>query len=201
MNKLWSFGDSWVWGTGINRYEHGFTKHLSDELGLIDYNFGMAGANNTFIVDILSSFVSQISKDDCVLVSFTTPHRDDRANLIPVFLKNIDRTIELLDEVGCYYKLTQAFNPIFGYDYIVEDRDYPNFIEWGKSNNTLLDIITNNWLGDRINFFMNDGETDWKSWRMDRSEIFCEHDGKHPSENGHKVIAKKLLEYMGDYND
>ena len=118
MNKLWSFGDSWVWGTGINRYEHGFTKHLSDELGLIDYNFGMGGVNNTFIVDILSSFVSQISKDDCVLVSFTTPHRCDPNNLIPVFLKNIDKTIELLDEIGCYYKLTQAFNPIFGYDYL-----------------------------------------------------------------------------------
>ena len=201
MNKLWSFGDSWVQGIGINRYEHGFTKHLSDELGLIDYNFGMGSASNKYIVDILSSHVSRISKDDCVLVSFTTPHRDDPANLIPNFLKYIDKTIEFLDEIGCYYKLTQAFNPIFGYDYIVEDRDYPKFIEWGKPNNTLLDIITNNWLGDKINIFMDEGKTNWESWGMEKSEIFCEHDGKHPSENGHKVIAKKLLEYMGDYND
>ena len=48
MNKLWSFGDSWVWGTGVNRYEYGFTKHLSDELGLIDYNFGM-GEHQIFL--------------------------------------------------------------------------------------------------------------------------------------------------------
>ena len=75
MNKLWTFGDSWVFGTGINRYEHGFTKHLSDELGLIDYNFGMGGISNGFIIKILESVVTEISKDDCVLVSFTTPHR------------------------------------------------------------------------------------------------------------------------------
>lgn len=198
MNKLWSFGDSWVWGTGVNRYEYGFTKHLSDELGLIDYNFGMGGASNFFIVNMLKSRLSQISKDDCVLVVFTTPHREEGENLIPQFLQRIEQTIKLLDERGCYYKLTQAFNPIFGYDYIVEDKDYPNFIEWGKTNNTLLDLITNNWLGDKTNFFMCKDKSVWNPRPLG---VFCKFDGKHPSKLSHQIIAKKLLKYMGDYND
>ena len=31
--------------------------------------------------------------------------------------------------------------------------------------------------------------------------VFCKFDGKHPSKLSHQIIAKKLLKYMGDYND
>ena len=84
------------------------------------------------------------------------------------------------------------------YDYIVEDKDYPNFIEWGKTNNTLLDLITNNWLGDKTNFFMCKDKSVWNSLPLG---VFCKFDGKHPSKLSHQIIAKKLLKYMGDYND
>ena len=80
----------------------------------------------------------------------------------------------------------------------IEDKDYPNFIEWGKTNNTLLDLITNNWLGDKTNFFMCKDKSVWNPRPLG---VFCKFDGKHPSKLSHQIIAKKLLKYMGDYND
>jgi len=203
MNKLWTFGDSFPGGVGIDKYVDGFTKQIADTIGLIDYNHSVPGSNNSFLIELLKSLVHKINKNDCVLVVLTTPHREDkRFDHIPIFLQHIEEVVKLLDEKECYYKITQSLNPIFGYDYSVGDRDYPNFIEWKKKNNTLIDIITDNWLGDKTNIFMDEGQVSWSEWNHTNfRDRFCKMDGKHPSELGHKLIANKLLEYLGDFND
>ena len=86
--------------------------------------------------------------------------------------------------------MTQCFNPIFGYDYILEsDIDGSNFIEWGKKNNTLVDIITETWLKEDVdNLWMN------KDKVGKFEDVFVDHN--HPNKYGHPV--EKLLPYLKD---
>ena len=72
--------------------------------------------------------------------------------IFPKYIKDVEEYLK-----GYNYKMTQCFNPIFGYDYKLEsDIDGSNFIEWGKKNNTLVDIITETWLKEDVdNLWMN----------------------------------------------
>ena len=72
--------------------------------------------------------------------------------------------------------------------------DGKNFIEWGKPNNTLIDIITENWCKDNNrNRWMNKDNPVRPDFDFN-NDVF-QIDG-HPSEVGHKMIAEKLLTYM-----
>jgi len=228
MGKLWTFGDSWTYGEGVIR-EHTFSKYLSDELNLECVNNGKSGSTNTMILQSLENHLSEIDKrNDIVLVTLTTPHRDEELLEYPpktkkleeitlkVFPKIIQSIHDLLD--GYNFKITQAFNPIFGYDYILDrDYDFPNFIEWGKPNNTMIDIITDNWCKDnKLNYFYNWYQEVWwenfevlkklptsMNWIMakkmvknDKELSLIFSDEKHPSVSSHQKIAKKLLNYF-----
>ena len=61
MSKLWSFGDSWVHGEGVDRSET-FTKHIADYFKLEDYNMGWNGFNNKGIINLVNISKYNINK-------------------------------------------------------------------------------------------------------------------------------------------
>ena len=204
MANLWAFGDSWVYGDGVNANET-FASYLADDFELSCISFGQSGMSNTDILNKLQRNLPFISKDDFIIICWTSPHRDEYSNSYnrrrlaenkKYFLTLLPQQIRLAETLLSGYNLimTQAFNPIFGYDYIVDDSYTPSsFIEWGKPNNTLVDIITYNWCEDnKNNFFMSKTPLE-----LPHRGYFSS-DNKHPSPIGHRLIADKLSEYTNN---
>lgn len=202
MANLWAFGDSWVFGDGVNSNET-FVSYLADDFKLSCVNLGSSGMSNSGILSTLKRNLPFISKEDFILVCWTSPHRDEYSHSYNkkrlsegknYALTLFPQQIRLVESLLSGYNLimTQAFNPIFGYDYVVDDSYTPtSFIEWGKPNNTLVDIITFNWCEDnRNNYFMS------------KTPIGLQHDGffsqdrKHPSPIGHRLIADEISKYI-----
>jgi hypothetical protein len=84
-------------------------------------------------------------------------------------------------------------------DYRIIDKDDPTIIESGKFCNTLLDIVIDNWLGDKyketyfkekrgmIRYWSNIE----KRWKKNLNS-HC----MHPTQKGHELIAKTLAPYI-----
>ena len=209
MGRFFAFGDSWCRGDGVNT-EHSFPYIISNKL---DYktesfiNLGISGNTNGLIRRQVMNM--KFEKDDFIFIVWTSPHRDEANTLysrdkyfmnediisLEIFPQHIKDVEEYLDGHGYNYVMTHSFNPIFGYDYKLEvDVDGKNFIEWGKPNNTLIDIITENWCKDNNrNRWMNKDNPVRPDFDFN-NDVF-QIDG-HPSEVGHKMIAEKLLTYM-----
>jgi lysophospholipase L1-like esterase len=220
VSRFFAFGDSWTHGTGVD-YEETFPYILANKLGYKEEDFinlGISGASNKIIYDQILHM--RFLKTDFIFITWTSPHRDDIASLydrtnyfvnedmilldnFPKYIREVESKLE-----GHRYKMTQCFNPIFGYDYKLETTPIGlNFIEWGNPNNTLVDIITNNWCEDnKENIWMSNayGQIYKGIPKMDRKlrsrliydkKVFNTGDN-HPSELGHRMIADKLLTYL-----
>jgi hypothetical protein len=192
MPYLWSFGDSWTRGEGVE-HEDTFSFAIGKKLKLDVINCGVSGASNHHIVTNALGFKNNFSKDDLIIINYTTPHRDEN-KIDPLKLRVFPYIVDKLENGLKGYNVisTQAFNPIFGYDYELEFNPNPSsFMEWGKTNNTMVDIITNNWLVDEPNnIFLAE------SGGVSKNRSMFAEDGKHPSVLGHKAIADKLLTYI-----
>ena len=197
MNKLWSFGDSWTYGEGVDTNQT-FTQLIADSLNLEPLNLGIPGSANSSIYNKLIHYCINFKPGDLVLINWTSPHRDEftdrysfrrsdnklnfNIKYYPEFLNNTYNKLK-----GFNFIMTQAFNPIFGYDYSLNTEYHgKNFIEWGKPNNTLVDIISNK---NTNNLFMSD-------FPVEKDFSMFVKDDNHPSAKGHKLIADKLLEYL-----
>lgn len=208
MANLWAFGDSFVYGEDVEPDET-FPHYMALDLDLFCINMGRRGNNNPTIVNDILRKKSYFKKDDFILVSLTTPHRNEQKHLYNVardfanngYITLVDyckqiRTIENCLE-GFNYKITQAFNPVFGYDYKLDPYIEPNnFIEWGKPNNTLVDIISYNWLeNNKHHIFFGNHESKLYNADTFPKKNFMKNN-KHPSKVGHRLIADKLLQYI-----
>ena len=204
MGKFHIFGDSWVRGDGLGS-DKTFSWLIAGKLNFSHHNiinYGLSGNTNKLIRNQILN--TEFKKDDFILVVWTTPHRDEAntlynrdkyfmnedkisLELFPKYIREVEEHLK-----GYNYKMTQCFNPIFGYDYILEsDIDGSNFIEWGKKNNTLVDIITETWLKEDVdNLWMATDEIFFRKVE----DVFVDHN--HPNEYGSKMIAEKLLPYM-----
>ena len=207
MSKLWAFGDSFVYGEDVAINET-FSHYIATDLNLDCINLGRGGNSNTEIVNLVLRQKHYFKKDDFILICLTTPHRNEHTlnyNLARDYANNGYMTLESyclqIKQVedclkGFNYIITQAFNPVFGYDYKLDPYIEPkNFIEWGKPNNTVVDIISLNWLENNQDhlFFGHDSKLyDKESFRQD----YFARNNKHPSKKGHRFIADKLLEYI-----
>jgi len=207
MANLWALGDSFVYGEDVEINET-FSYYIAQDLGLNLINLGRPGASNNFIVQNTCRQSIFYQKDDFILVALTTPHRNehkfsynkmrDFADTGRFTLNSLCKHIKKIEDCleGFNYIITQAFNPVFGYDYKLEPYIEPKkFVEWGKPNNTIIDIISHNWLADNTHhLFMDENETlyrDKGTFRDNFAKNF-----KHPSAKGHRLVADKLLEYI-----
>ena len=207
MANLWAFGDSFVFSEDVE-FDETFPYYIAQDLGLKTINLGRPGSSNTFIVQNTCRNKNSYEKDDFILVALTTPHRNEHvysyneirefANSKLFTLKSICNYVKQIEDAleGFNYIITQAFNPIFGYDYKLDPYIEPkNFIEWGKPNNTIVDIISYNWLKDNTHhLFIDKSETLYESKEKFRDNFAKNF--KHPSAKGHRLIADKLLEYI-----
>jgi len=101
MNKLFTFGCSFTAGNGClideqyrNKYKKNeedltWTEHLSKELGLELFNFGMGEYSNDKILDTLITNFEKIGKDDIVILEMSFHHRFDIPNKNDNFLITI----------------------------------------------------------------------------------------------------------------
>lgn len=224
MANLWAFGDSWTYGQGVPFYLS-YAALISNKLNYKLINLASPGSSNNEIVKQIQLNKRNIQKDDFVIVGWTTPHRDitlEIKNLkvdatwdkhlsrkkkigseltdikVPIkeWINCVNRGTDYLE--GIDYVMTQAFNPVFGYDYIVKSSDIKNpenFIGWGKPNYTMSDMITNNFLAENT-----------KSLWMTKDSIEVRHNpelkpffasvAKHPSVLGHMIIAEYIYNFI-----
>jgi hypothetical protein len=84
-------------------------------------------------------------------------------------------------------------------DYPIIDKDDPTIIESGKYSNTLIDIVIDNWLGDRYKkayFKEKRGIIRAHSFENKRWKEHLNSHCMHPTPEGHKLIAKTLAPYI-----
>tara|TARA_A100001201_G_scaffold25748_1_gene28847 strand:+ start:1111 stop:1815 length:705 start_codon:yes stop_codon:yes gene_type:complete len=221
---LWAFGDSWTAAAEVPFYES-YAALVSKKLNYRFINLARGGSSNHEIAKQIQLTRRNIQKDDLVIVGWTTPHRDislEIRNLkvedtwdkhlrrqkkigseltdikVPIkdWLRILNKGIDLLE--GLDYVMTQAFNPVFGYDYIVKPSDIKNpkkFIGWGKPNYTMCDMVTNNFLAENTKslWMTKDSIKVRKNLYM---EPFFASDNKHPSQHGHKIIAEYIYNFI-----
>lgn len=209
MSKLWAFGDSFIYGEDVAINET-FSHYIATDLNLDCINFGKRGCCNTEIVDLVLRQKFYMKKDDFILICLTTPHRDEHHNLYNIARDYADIGYITLEDYclqikqiedclkGFNYIITQGFNPVFGYDYKLDPYIEPkNFIEWGKPNNTVVDIISLNWLeNNQEHLFFGNNSKLWKEEDQSFRKDYFARNQKHPSKEGHRLIADKLLEYI-----
>lgn len=88
MNKLWTFGDSFTFGSGLRGYlpeetywyghsfsEYVFPKLIATHLNLYLKNLGMPGENNPVIIRSVLRFLPEITPQDVVIIGLTCPAR------------------------------------------------------------------------------------------------------------------------------
>lgn len=218
---LWAFGDSFTAGNskdiskgmphpisntiGKQRAYPQFLArdlYLTRDLNLRVVNLAKGGDNNTSIVNTLIKASPNFQpKNDFIVIGLTSPFRS-RIEASPLealghLLADLHTIVKFL--YGCKYIITSAFCPLTPYYFKSEDLGFKinNYIEWGKPNNTLLDICGDTWLDEKkINPAVAKSENN-NSHRTENAEsnIYLE-SCSHPSTEGHKLIAKTLLPYV-----
>ena len=123
MATLWTFGDSFTKGHGMNgelpEYKNADIKStwvnlLANKLGYDVQNFGENGLPNEMIIQNIISCLSKFEKDDVIIIQSSTlgrmvvPEKDSKynhANVNPVFIhQNL-----ILDEPEIYLKHFQQY--------------------------------------------------------------------------------------------
>ena len=112
MGKLWTFGDSFTYGSGLHGFmpedifwygqsfsEYIFPKLVANHLDLVLENHGMPGENNLAIIREILKFVPEITPQDVVIIGLTCPAR------YPVFTGK-DTTFTISGDV--LYKIVEA---------------------------------------------------------------------------------------------
>lgn len=224
IKTLWAFGDSWTAAEEVP-FDKSYAALVSNKLNYRFINLARGGSTNHEILKQIQLARRNIQKDDLVIVGWTTPHRDitlEIKNLkvedtwdkhlrrqkkigseltdikVPIndWLTCINKGIDFLK--GVDYVMTQAFNPVFGYDYIVKSSDIKNpkkFIGWGEPNYAMSDMITNNFLAENTKslWMTKDSIKVTNNLYM---EPFFASDKIHPSLHGHKIIAEYIYNFI-----
>jgi hypothetical protein len=186
-----------------------FTPHLAKYLNVEGINLSKGGFDNSSIINAVRLAYGNIKDDDFVLISFSTPFRgfkevpaDDEDFYPQAFLRFQSQIKEISSLLkGKKFLFTHGFFPIWNFDTSMLDKENGNFIEWGKKNNTLIDICQGSWLDNKQENFIASQKQHLNmfQWTLDgipRKRKKYISDCKHPSQLGHELIAKTLLPYV-----
>lgn len=215
---LWSFGDSFTAGTGkdISRgapypmmhvmgKPRAYPEYIARNLNLRSVNLAEGGHGNNDIVNtIIKASPNFDRRTDFILIGLTTPFRN-RTKCTPLqALKLLIQDLGMIEVVLKDYRhmITSAFCPLVPYYFKSEDIDFEinHYIEWGKPNNTLIDICGGSWLdSNKVNPVMKKGGIETLATGIN---VFPDdYNGNlescgHPSSAGHKLIAQTLSPYI-----
>lgn len=147
MPKLWTFGDSFTKGYGMNGEVPGYTNAnpnltwtnlLSNTLNYELKDFSKSGATNEFILTELIEVLPNFHKDDIVIIQSSTINRYE----FPFYYKNNSKK-EIKN--GCTFFLTKLDE--FSYDFINKnyksyDNDTISKLEYNASIDFMKYLLT-----------------------------------------------------------
>jgi hypothetical protein len=205
MKRLWIFGDSFStpfdnkilgrWDTNYCNWKGYNPKYFGDiitnQLGVQSKHFGIGGADNDTIFEMILKQAPNIRKGDIVIIGWTSIHRFRLADSTKGFI-TIRQIDELKKNIPFFHKNTieeiLINRSLSGYEYELYGR--VKFLNW-----LFKDMILIQWTP----FW----DKNIKVWGVGGfSTITNETDGlivdAHYSELGHKQLANKFLEMISD---
>ena len=216
INRIVGFGDSFTYGlikVPLQRIIHteeriqvkSFGEYIAHDLDFEFENKGICGAGNPTIANVIYNY--EFKPGDFALISWSGINRPFKWNLNT---KTVDWNAKTNLEESLYMgEVSVRFIQNFLEDYkipflmISSFQDYKtlkstkfnnfnsNWIEPFKFNNTLFDIVALRWLDkEPAKYKKVDNHTNFDV--KNKFIAPC----KHPSEEGHKLIAKTLKPYI-----
>jgi hypothetical protein len=205
MKTLWIFGDSFstpfdnktqgAWDTKYCNWKGYVPKHFGDiianQLGVDIKHFGIGGIDNDTIFERILKQAPKISKEDIVIIGWSTIHRFRLANSTKGFTTIIPnarfkQNIPFISKDTIEEILVNR--SLLGYEYELYDK--VKFLNW-----LFNDMILIQWTP-----FSDTGIKIWSDSGF--CTITNETDGlivdAHYSELGHKQLTNKFLEMIGD---
>ena len=215
MNSLFSFGDSWCYGSELGKHDSTFTQHLGNYLGVNTYNFGKEGSSLGEIVQTVILNSTKITEDDFVVVivppdvrwykkqdnqyTSITPwgHRnyytffgDQDVSWFSDHHKQFIYTIQsILSDIGCKFLMQHNYGTLIPHAQWDQLIDWAN---WLDPNLSLTEMLG----GHAWNNFDDPSVSNPMHIAGPRDTAFV---GKyfegcqcHPNALGHEFIAKKL---------
>lgn len=217
IDRIVAFGDSFTYGLvklpverekflEERRQVTSFGEYIASGLRKKFENTGICGAGNPTIANTVYNF--EFKPGDFALISWSAVNRPFKWNRSKrsvdwqatsydqyenIYMSEVSiRFIEnYLQDYGVPYIMISAFQDYKTFDSGKFNNFSENWIEPTKFNNTLFDIVALRWLNSKsIKYKPNT-----TNLSFDVSNEFiapC----KHPSEKGHKLIAKTLTPYV-----
>jgi len=223
MKIITAIGDSLTKGvilTDNNRYsvtDSNFIDIVSNELGLSVYNYGRFGSTVSFGRNVVDRHSSEISSSDYTFIEYggndcdfdwmkIAEHPDEghmAKTALDSFQKEFRALISRIKTLGSIPVII-SLPPIISDLYF---SFFSRFMNEDQRNNILK------WLGGDINIISRwhesynrslfmvasktrtpilDITTPFDTFRGDLKSLYC-HDGIHPNENGHKLIANTII--------
>ena len=205
MKTLWIFGDSFStpfedktlgsWDTNYCNWKGYVPKHFGDiignELGVEVKHFGIGGIDNDTIFERILKQVPKISKGDIVIIGWSTIHRFRLANSTKGFTTIIPnarfkQNIPFISKDTIEEILVNR--SLLGYEYELYDR--VKFLNW-----LFKDMILIQWTPFWDKNIKVWGESGFSTITNETNGLMKD---AHYSELGHKQLANKFLEMIGD---
>lgn len=198
---FFAFGDSFTKGTyfdGSAWVEHDspFIKTLADFFGTEYYNISEAGCSNKHICQKICEYLHKIDPDkDFVFVGWSGLARDsggsnDEDNVL-ISAMSMRFISDMLTKKNIKHLMISAFIDHKTLEYnLTKDEVWPNWIEYDKYNNTLIDMCAGTWLVPT-----NRTKTGSREFARVEPNSYvgrCQ----HPTQLGHDLIAEKLVYYF-----
>lgn len=213
---LWTFGDSWTAGSGIVKTDNisiplsrvigkdfAFPSILAKELGFHNVNLGVGGMGNESIYQNVVYASPNFTKDDFILICFSTPFRDrpkDSSTLAIVTQIQLIQDLSVILK-GKNYLICHAFGPLIPEYTSTEEvtsvytpyqRPFKKYLNWGLPNNTLMDVLAGTYLDENkvnpVYAASNDGSS--MHGGQEYNDYFLP--DWHPSVKGHLKLANFL---------
>lgn len=207
---FFAFGDSFTKGTyhdGDRWTENDapFIKTLAGFFGTDYNNFAQAGCSNLDICHAVRECVDagRIDADrDFVFIGWSGLARGGPDNGNNVFFSAMSMRFisDLLMKRNIKHLMISAFvdHKTLAFN-LTKDEVWPNWIEYNKYNNTLINICAGNWLNSKpvdplLHRFDSGSDSEFARVETNKYVGMCQ----HPTQEGHDLIAEKLKYYFGE---
>lgn len=193
--KVMSLGCSLTEGVGVNDNETWPAQFCSHIHNSVNFNFGVGGRSNDFIVRCLLSYYDLI-KPDLVLIMYTYSTRKEYYTQLGGVEPYIPAQSWGFLEETPEGRATQYLK-----DRLQNDNE--DFINWYKNHLLITNFLENK----KTPFIWSDGilETQYKDTNKFCFDYYYPYldsgaDGMHPGPNHHKFYAKNLYDYVKEQN-
>lgn len=211
INKIFAYGDSFVVGTGVNSVDS-WISLLGNQLSTDAVNRGVSGGSNKLSINILFADLKEIidTPDHLVIFSWTSMLRSafyHNSQWQNIQLGHYYEDADIRHRVDTYYKM--LYNDYEGYTEfyqqqimlasLLESKNI-NYVFTNSFNDSPFDINCFKEEKEYFEQFINRdkyllGKDSIFNIVCNQQKMICS-DGFHPSEQGHKWMADKMIAYL-----